>query len=166
MSTTKPHKTSGFSLAEIMVTVVISAVLMGIVSTNFPMLKRAADKFLNQTVFEEQYLIFLLKFEDEYHQASIYDPEGAARIDQLIFEQDENLDGDLNDSGERIRYRWNKKEQRIDRKSGDGYYQALLEGITAFSWKRIGQSPVCHQLEVRIIFSTEPKKIVYCMLNE
>ncbi|NQU62710.1 MAG: hypothetical protein HQ517_00275 [SAR324 cluster bacterium] len=145
------------------VTIVIGATLMGIVSTNFPQLKRVADKFLNQTVFEEQYLIFLLKFEDEYHQASIYDPGGKGRIDQLSFEQDENLDGDLNDSGERIKYRWNKKKQRIDRKSGNGYYQALLEGVTAFSWQQINQSPTCHSLETQSVFSTNPRRVVYCM---
>ncbi|MBT4090641.1 MAG: prepilin-type N-terminal cleavage/methylation domain-containing protein [Deltaproteobacteria bacterium] len=163
MSTAKHLKTRGFSLVEILVTIVIGAVLMGIVSTSFPLLKRAADKFLNQAVFQEQYLIFLLKLEDEYHQAAIYSPDNAAQIDQLIFEQDGNLDGDLSDSGERITYRWNSKKQRIDRKSGNGNFQALLEGVIDFSWETISQSPVCHQLKVQDIFSTKPRTVVYCM---
>ena len=163
MSTIKPLEESGFSLAEIMVTIVITAVLMGVVSTNFPVLKRAANKFLNQAVYQEQYLIFLLKLEDEYQQAALYGPDNVAQIGQLTFTQDENLDGDLEDSGERISYRWNKKKQRIDRKSGNGNYQALLEGVTAFSWEEISQSPICHKLGVQDVFSTEPKTTVYCM---
>jgi prepilin-type N-terminal cleavage/methylation domain-containing protein len=163
MSTIKPLKSRGFSLAEIMVTIVIGAVLMGIVSTNFPILKRAANKFLNQAVYQEQYLIFLLKLEDEYQQAALYSPENVAQIGQLLFTQDENLDGDLNDSGERIAYRWNKKKQRLDRKSGNGNYQALLEGVTAFSWEEISQSPTCHQLQVQDVFSEKPRTVVYCM---
>ncbi len=163
MSTIKPLEERGFSLAEIMVTIVIAAVLMGVVSTNFPVLKRAANKFLNQAVYQEQYLIFLLKLEDEYQQSVLYNPDNVAQISQLIFMQDENLDGDLEDSGERIAYRWNIKKQRIDRKSGNGNYQALLEGVTAFSWQEISQSPTCHQLGVQDVFSTEPRTTVYCM---
>jgi prepilin-type N-terminal cleavage/methylation domain-containing protein len=163
MSTIKPLEESGFSLAEIMVTIVIAAVLMGIVSTNFPVLKRAANQFLNQAIYQEQYLIFLLKLEDEYQQATLYSPENGTQIGQLIFTQDENLDGDFEDSGERIVYRWNKKKQRIDRKSGNGNYQALLEGVTGFSWEEISQSPTCHQLGVQDVFSVEPRKVVFCM---
>ncbi|MBT6612635.1 MAG: prepilin-type N-terminal cleavage/methylation domain-containing protein, partial [Deltaproteobacteria bacterium] len=37
MSTAKHLKTRGFSLVEILVTIVIGAVLMGIVSTSFPL---------------------------------------------------------------------------------------------------------------------------------
>lgn len=144
-------------------TIVIGAVLMGVVSTNFPQLKRAADTFLGQAFFEEQYLIFLLKFEDEYHQAITYEPDGVERIGKLVFEYDENMDGDLNDSGEKIAYRWNSKKQRIDRKSGKGYFQALLEGVTAFSWKQVGVTPVCHELQVQSIFSTKFRKTLYCL---
>jgi prepilin-type N-terminal cleavage/methylation domain-containing protein len=163
MSTIKLREDSGFSLAEIMVTIVIAAVLMGIVSTNFPVLKRAANKFLNQVVYQEQYLIFLLKLEDEYQQSALYEPDDTTQIGKMTFVQDENLDGDFEDSGERIVYRWNKKKQRIDRKSGNGYYQALLEGVTGFSWEEISQSPTCHQLGVQDVFSVEPRKVVFCM---
>ncbi|MFH2130105.1 MAG: prepilin-type N-terminal cleavage/methylation domain-containing protein [bacterium] len=163
MSTPECREKRGFSLVEMLVTILVGAVLMGIVSTNVPRLKKMADKFLNQALYEEQYLVFLLKLEDEYQQSAISNPESVERIGQLIFEQDENLDGDLNDSGERIAYRWNEKEQRIDRKSGSGNYQALLEGITAFSWAQTGDAPVCHQLEIRNVFSPKPRTVVYCM---
>lgn len=163
MFSRKNRKSRGFSLTEVMVTIVIGAILMGIVSTNFPQMKRVADKFLGQVFFEEQYLIFLLKMEDEYHQANSYDPENVGQIGNLVFQQDDNLDGDLNDPGERIVYRWNPKKQRIDRKSGSGYYQALLEGVTAFSWKDTGSDPPCHELQLQTTFSTKPRKILYCM---
>jgi len=163
MFSTRHNKPRGVSLVEVMVTIVIGAVLMGVVSNSFPQLKRAADRFLNQALFEEQYLIFLLRFEDEYQQAAAYDPEAVEQIGQLMFRQDENLDGDLNDSGEQIGYRWNEKEKRIDRKSGSGNFQALLDGVIGFSWEEISQSPTCHQLGVQDVFSEKPRTIVYCM---
>jgi prepilin-type N-terminal cleavage/methylation domain-containing protein len=165
MFSTKHNKSRGVSLVEVMVTIVIGAILMGVVSNSFPQLKRAADRFLNQALFEEQYLIFLLRFEDEYQQAASYDPEAVEQIGQMMFKQDENLDGDLNDSGERIGYRWNEKEQRIDRKSGSGNYQALLDGVTGFSWTQIKDTPVCHELQLQTAFTNQTRRARYCMVE-
>lgn len=163
MSFIKIPESRGFSLTEVMVTLVIAAILLGIVSASFPQLKRVSDRFLNQAFFEEQYLIFLLRFEDEYRQAASMNPDAAAEIGQLTFELDENMDGDLEDAGERIAYRWNKKKQRIDRKSGSGYFQALLEGVTAFSWREVSPNPVCHEMAIQSGFSVRPRVVRYCM---
>jgi len=163
MCSIKANESRGFSIIEVMVTIFIGAILTGIVSSNLPQLKRVADRFLDQAFFEEQYLIFLLKLEDEYHQAAVYGPGEIGKIDQLLLEQDQNLDGDLNDSGEKIAYRWNDSEKRIDRKSGSGYFQSMLEGVTGFSWSRVRENPVCHELLIQNAFSQTQRKTRYCL---
>ncbi len=156
------HRQTGFSLIEILVAIIISSILIGIIGSNFPSLRRIANTFLEQTLFEEQYLIFLLKLEDEYQQAEILDESDQDYLDQLVFRQDNNLDGDYLDSGELISYRWNKAKQRIDRKSGKAYFQALLDGISYFSWNRTSSNPNCHQLKIKDVFHDKEKMIDFC----
>ncbi len=158
----KSLDSKGFSLIEILVTILIGGILFGVLSTSFPSLNRTANTFLEQTVFQEQYLIFLLKFEEEFQQAENVSQSDLDNMDQLIFNQDLNLDGDYLDSGERISYRWNSSEERIDRKSGNGNFQAFLDGITDFSWSRIGDDPFCYQQKIKDIFNVKEKVIVFC----
>ncbi len=152
----------GFSLIEILVTILISSLLIGIFSASFPSLKRTANTFLEQTIFQEQYLVFLLKFEEEYQKAEICSQSDLDNLDLLVFQQDLNLDGDYSDSGERISYRWNSSEKRIDRKSGNGSFQALLDGVSNFSWNRIGGDPICHHQKITAVFNAKEKVILFC----
>ena len=140
----------------------MGGILIGVFSTSFPSLNRTANTFLEQTVFQEQYLIFLLKFEEDYQQADMFSPSDLENLEYLIFNQDLNLDGDYLDSGERISYRWNSGEKRIDRKSGDGGFQAFLDGITNFSWTQIGADPVCYQQKIKDVFGVKEKVISFC----
>ena len=127
----------GLSLIEVLVTLIISSLLIGIISVNFPMLKRASDRFIQQTLFLKQYYIFLMILEEDYQQAELEDLDDLALLDNMEFLVDVNLDGDYADSSENIAYRWNKQKRRIDRKSGKAKFQSLLEGIHNFNWERI-----------------------------
>ena len=150
------------SLIEVLVTLVISSLLIGIISVNFPMLKKFSDRFVEQALFAKQYYIFLLMLEGEYQQAELLDQSDLTQLDKLRFIMDSNLDGDYLDAGEDIGYRWNKKARRIDRKSGKSNYQSLLEGIDGFSWERVGNQPVCHELSISDFYSANPKRTRFC----
>jgi len=152
----------GFSIMEVLVTLVISSVVIGIISINFPTLKKISDRFIHQTLFTKQYYIFLLMLEEEYQQAELMALSDLKNLDILNFRRDINLDKDYLDSGENIAYRWNKGARRIDRKSGKSNYQALLEGISDFSWGRTGTQPVCHDLVVLDSFSLREKRTRFC----
>ncbi len=160
------HKDSiakkGISLVEVMVTIVVCSIFVGIISSNYSGLKKISNRFLAQTIFEEQYLIFLLKFEEDYQQAELVTQTDIDNLDNLIFNQDLNMDGDLHDSAEQIAYRWNKKESRIDHKSGNAYFQSFLDGITGFTWIRTGSPPICHDLKIKTVFSSREREVRFC----
>lgn len=155
----------GFSLVEVMIATAIASVAIGVISANFGSLKRLSDSFNYQVAYNEQMLIFLLKFEEDYHQSDLSNQDDQEGIKNLVFKLDHNFDGDYLDSGETISYRWNAENSRIDRKSGKGYFQSFLEGITSFSWTEISESPLCHEMIVKDVFKNLSKKIRFCRFS-
>ena len=155
----------GYSLIELMVTLVISSVLLAVVSQNFNGLNRVVQRFIENTVYREQYLIFLLKFEEDYHQSDYFVKDDLLKFDQLEFTFDLNGDGDRLDSGEKVAYRWNEDKNRIDRKSGNGSYQAFLDGVIAFTWTRTSTVPICYRMTTNSAFSQMISELNFCRGN-
>jgi hypothetical protein len=145
-----------------MVTITIGAILIGIVSSGFPSLNRMAGRLMSQTGFETEYLIFLLKLEDEYRQAVLLVENDRQNMDQMVFRQSRNPAESASQNDVRIAYRWNAGERRIDRKSGDGYFQALLDGVNALSWQRTTTQPLCHRLTVQDVFYPSARVVLFC----
>lgn len=148
-----------------MVTLVICSVLLMVVSQNFTRINRVIQSFINHTTYRDQYLIFLLKFEEDYHRTDYFSEEDLLKFDQLKFSFDLNLDGDQLDSGENIEYRWNAEENRIDRKSGKGSFQAYLENVSSFGWSRISRIPLCYRMTTKSHFSHLLSESLFCRGN-
>ncbi len=155
----------GFSLIEVMISIFILGLAGGIISSNFGSIKRSMTGFIDSAAFREQMMIFLLKLDEDYQQAEVTNESEDGLLDQLLFRVDLNLDGDYDDSGESIQYRWNQTKSRIERKSGKGAFQALIEGIDRFSWKREDSDPPCHRLLLRTVFSGAEKEILFCRIE-
>jgi len=153
---------NGFSLIELMVTLVICCLTIGFISLNFNNLNRLVTCFTEYVIFKEQYLIFLLQFEDDYQQADLLTETDLDSMDNMEFRDDRNNDGDYDDSSERIAYRWDSPNNKIDRKSGEGSFQALLDGVSGLKWTQTSSNPLCHQLKLSNIFSEENRIICYC----
>ena len=59
--------------------------------------------------------------------------EGIQITDQLLrIQKDMNLDSDLEDSREDVVYQFFQEDNKLSRKSGQGYFQILMEPITLF----------------------------------
>ena len=155
-------KQTGYSLIELMVTLVICSILMAILSQNFGGLQRGVQRFIENTTYREQYLIFLLKFEEDYHRSDAFNDGDFSSFDQLGFTFDLNGDGDHLDSGENVAYRWNEKKKRIDRKSGKGSYQAFLDGVESLIWTRTSNFPLCYRLTISSVFSQTASVLDLC----
>lgn len=152
----------GFSILELMITLVIASVVIGLISTNISGLQKLASAFNEQAIFREQYLIFLLKFEEDYQSAEIHKGVNTSDPDELLFLLDLNEDNDFGDPGEKVSYRWNESKNRIDRKSGNGTYQAFLDGTDSFSWTPISTKPNCHLMKISSVFSESGYEINFC----
>ena len=64
-------KNRGFSLIELMITLLIISLISGIISYNLPALNRISLHFVSQVTFKEDYLLFLIIFEDDFHSADL-----------------------------------------------------------------------------------------------
>jgi len=148
---------------EVLITITIGGILIGVISFQLPSLKRLSDRFLAVSMFEEPYLIFLLRFEEEFRQAEKVETADLSNLAEMIFKKDLNLDGDYLDSGEQIAYRWNVPKLRMDRKSGKGYFQAILDGVTYFQWIKVRDVPLCYRMELENIYSKNRKQVDFCL---
>lgn len=160
-NTERPEKT-GFSLIEVMTTLVVLSVVIGTVTTYYGDISRITTGFLESVFFREQLSLFLMKFDEDYTMSEVNPTGEAVKLDQLRFEFDLNQDGDLRDSGEVITYRWDRKNKEIDRKSGKGYFQSFLPSVTGFSWSRLSSAPLCHQMKIRDTFSSRSRTVTFC----
>ena len=135
---------------------------MGVLSSQLPAMARLSNRFLSQVLFEEEFLIFVTLLEDDYQEAAVYFEADRKKLDQLQFQADRNMDGDFLDSGESISYRWNPLTSRIDRKSGNGYFQAFLERIDHFKWERVQNDPICHQMSIKTPIDQRERQVLFC----
>ena len=116
-------------------------------------------------MLEEEYLIFLTVFERDYSQAEVLTDETLQDLDRMRFRIDSNSDGDYLDAGESIQYRWNKDRKRMDRKSGKGSFQSFLEGIQAFSWRKVTDTPLCYRMTLQTVYSEHWKNLDLCRFH-
>ena len=158
----KFNKVKGISLIEVVVALLVGSIILGTISNNLPSIRRSAMLFLKQVNFEENLRIFLIIFEDNFRSAEILNNKDKLAIENMVFRQDHNFDGDFKDKSERIAYRWNATKFRIDRKSGNGGFQSILEGIASMSWNRIGDTPLCFELIISENFRASPHQYLYC----
>ncbi len=152
----------GFSLIELMVAILLSSVVIGLVSLNYKNLSKLIDRLSEEVVFREQYLVFLLLLEDDFQQAENFTTTDQEELKNLVFKIDLNKDNDFNDSGENIGYRWDETNIEIDRRSGKGSYQTVLDDVDDFAWKQVSTSPICYKLTIADTFNTLPRTTLYC----
>ena len=152
----------GFSLIELLVALVVTAVFSSFLFTSFPNLHRTSNRFLEQVAFEEELLIFLNLFSQDFSLSEVLTAQDANQLGQMKFQQDRNEDGDYLDTSELIQYRWNNSKKRVERKSGIGNFQSLVEGVVSFSWEVTDSPNTCYRMSLQSIFSNQGRVINFC----
>ena len=151
------HPKSGVSLIEVIISLLICSILFAVFSSHYPQIQRMTRQLIGQAAFEEKYLIFLIKFEEQFQQAEIVS-EDQGKIKLNI---DYNEDGTHDQSNERITYNWSSTKQRIEQSTGNGAPNGILDGISSFSWTR-QDSPLCYQFIIQSIYHNYPQKVKFC----
>ena len=91
---------------------------------------------------------------------------GWSDLNSLTLRADRNRDGDLEDTREKIAYRYDQQTLTLFRKSGNSAYQTLIENIPALKFEILeGSSPqTCIKVTVQVIIDAPEQETVLCQL--
>ena len=86
----------------------------------------------------------------------------------MVLLADLNRDGDLNDTRERISYCFRSADKKLQRRSGSGSYQTLVEEVGAISFtlgpgRDLPMSPPQHCLGVGVRLDPDAEDISYTL---
>ena len=123
----------GFTIIEILLSGAIGLLLLFVMANAFINFQKMGlmqnDNAKKHAAFERT--LMMLKSEliqAGYGLASYH--QGIQITDQsLRIQKDMNLDGDLEDPREDVVYQFFKEDNKLSRKSGQGYFQILMEPI-------------------------------------
>ena len=123
----------GFTIVEIILSTGIGLLLILCVAKTFLDYQQMAltqkDTARMQAAFQRSLMMMKSELIQAGYGLDSYQ-EGIQITDEWIqIQKDGNLDGDLGDSREDIVYRFFPDDQKLSRKSGQGYFQILLEPI-------------------------------------
>lgn len=157
-----PKQQPGISLIELMITLVISSILIGMMATQGPSIAKTGMRLIGNSRFNESYYLFLIRLEKNFQEA-----ESTSNFPAMLFMKDSNLDGDYADSAEKIQFRWNESKKRIELKSGSGYFQSLLEGVVSLKWEKTASpNPEnCFQLSLKSYYDTRERLQLFCRMD-
>ena len=84
--------------------------------------------------------------------------------DEVVLLADLSRDGDLNDTRERISYRFQSADKKLQRRSGSGSYQTLGEEVGAISFalgpgRDLPMSPPRHCVIVGVRLDTDAEDL-------
>lgn len=162
---------SGFTLLELMLVLAIVSIVM--IAAQKPLLEfhQTAIQEQKKIVTEQDFLAFLMLVKSELIQAgyALYsESQDAVEVtaNSLIFRADRNRDGDLEDTREKIAYRYDQQAQLLSRKSGNSAYQTLIESIPALKFEMVqGPPQTCINVTVQVIIDTPEQETVLCQLS-
>jgi hypothetical protein len=88
--------------------------------------------------------------------------------DEILLLADLNRDGDLNDTRERISYRFRSADKKLQRRSGSGSYQTLVEEVGAISFalgpgRDLPMSPPQHCVVVGVRLDPDAEDLSYTL---
>ncbi|MBT4289841.1 MAG: prepilin-type N-terminal cleavage/methylation domain-containing protein [Deltaproteobacteria bacterium] len=150
----------GFSLIELLVTLIIVTILIGIISTQFPVFNKLINRYSDQSLFKENYLVFLSIFSKDFYESELYE---HLNKDVILFKLDLNFDSDYKDATENISYRWNTGKSRIERKSGKGNFQVILDGVDQLKWEfDVINEMICLNVQIKSVFSIKYNIVEFC----
>ena len=88
--------------------------------------------------------------------------------DEILLLADLNRDGDLNDTRERISYRFRAADKKLQRRSGSGSYQTLVEEVGSISFalgpgRDLPMSPPQHCVVVGVRLDPDVEDLSYTL---
>jgi type II secretory pathway component PulJ len=163
---------SGFTWLELLLATSVAAVFLALAQG--PLLHFSSLLTDQYTTSGKQRQLdrFLLMLKTELIQAGYALGDDAEPVqvssDEILLLADLNRDGDLNDTRERISYRFRSADKKLQRRSGSGSYQTLVEEVGAISFalgpgRDLPMSPPQHCVVVGVRLDPDVEDLSYTL---
>ena len=84
---------------------------------------------------------------------------------EVVLRADFNRDGDTSDSRETLRYRFVSNPNKLQRRSGVGNYQTLLEPLESLHFSTSGTPPGCFTITYQFLPDSPEQQVTLCRLT-
>ncbi len=169
---TKANIYVGFTLIEMMLVLAIVSVLLLVAQNPVLEYHKIAVEQQQTSMLKGDVQRFLMMFKTELLQAGYALSESAEKAieipDQhsIIFQADRNHDGDLEDTREKIAYRFEPLIQTIKRKSGKGAYQTLIEPVYQLTFENFQQTRQnCVKIYIQLKMDEAGDDSIFCQFT-
>ena len=165
----------GFTIIEIQLSGAIGLLLLFVMATAFINFQKMGlmqnDNAKKHASFERTLMMLKSELIQAGYGLASY-PQGIQITDQsLRIQKDMNVDDDLEDSLEDVVYQFFKKDNKLSRKSGQGYFQILMEPIYSVffhahpvDFEQKGITP-CVRMQFQLKEFDDLQKAKLCQLN-
>ena len=147
-----------------MVYVLASSVLVFVLTNSMPNFWRMGLEMVQKGEAEENRMLFLAAFEEEFNRAQGNPHMDKTDLTNLRFRIDWDLDGTTegaSESREFFSYFFDKGKSRLARKVRSRSYEALGR-IESFVWQPSKQLENCYEWKIRSQVDTEDFGLVFC----
>ena len=126
----------GFTIIEILLSGAIGLLLLLVMANAFFNFQKIAlmqnDNVKKHASFERTLMMLKSELIQAGYGLASYHQGIQITYQSLRIPKDMNLDGDLEDSREDVVYQFFQEDNKLSRKSGQGYFQILMEPIYSF----------------------------------
>ena len=123
----------GFTIIEILLSGAIGLLLLFVIANAFINFQKMGlmqiDNAKKHASFERTLMMLKSELIQAGYGLASYHQGIQITLQSLRIQKDMNLDGDLEDSREDVVYQFFQEDKRLSRKSGQGYFQILMEPI-------------------------------------
>lgn len=160
-----------FTLLELLIVLALLGVLTAVLLPSAAEFPRMLAGLQERTLREGEFERFLMMLKTELVQSGYGLDSGAVAPplevseSEVVLRADFNRDGDTSDSRETLRYRFVSNTNKLQRRSGVGNYQTLLEPLESLRFSTSSTLPGCLTITYQFLPDSPEQQVTLCRLQ-
>ena len=160
-----------FTLLELLIVLALLGVLSAVLLPSAAEFPRMLAGLQERTLREGEFERFLMMLKTELVQSGYGLDSGAVAPplevseSEVVLRADFNRDGDTSDSRETLRYRFVSNTNKLQRRSGVGNYQTLLEPLESLRFSTSSTLPGCLTITYQFLPDSPEQPVTLCRLT-
>ena len=160
-----------FTLLELLIVLALLGVLTAVLLPSAAESPRMLAGLQERTLREGEFERFLMMLKTELVQSGYGLDSGAVAPplevseSEVVLRADFNRDGDTRDSRETLRYRFVSNTNKLQRRSGVGNYQTLLEPLESLRFSTSSTLPGCLTITYQFLPDSPEQQVTLCRLQ-